>query len=44
MQSNADLKSRYAMVTELCLEIVKVQSFIDSRRLVQVECFFKNPC
>ena len=44
MQSKADLKSRYAIVVDLRFDIVMVQSFIDSRRLVVVECRFKNPC
>ena len=41
MQSKADLNSRYAIVVDLWFDIVMVQSFIDSRRLVVVECRFK---
>ena len=44
MQSEADLKSMYAMVTDWWLEREMVQSLMLSRRLVVVECRFKKPC
>ena len=44
MQSKADLKSMYTMVTDWWLEREMVQSLMLSKRSVVVECRFKKPC